>query len=745
MLAKSDLRTLEGTLERLTYHNEDTGYTVARLTPAGTAYEVTVVGALAGANVGESLRLHGTWVTHPRYGRQFEVQSYSIKLPATIEGIRKYLGSGLVKGVGPVNAARIVSYFGLETLDIIEQDIDRLREVPGVGPKRATRIAEAWDEQKQIKEIMLFLQSHGISSSLAVKIYKQYGEAAATVVQESPYRLAGDIHGIGFKTADRIAQQLGMPLDAPDRLQAGLSYALGTFSDEGHCYAAPTALIAAASDLLEVAAPKCATVLKMMIQTEDVIAVTDDGDTEPSALYLPPFYYAEAGVARRINQLLSSPRDRLANFREVDWEIAFDWLSRQSSLQLTTEQATAIRTALTERVSILTGGPGTGKSTILGSLISLLQAKGKSVLLAAPTGRAAKRLSETTGLPARTIHRLLEFSPGPSGAFLRDRDRPLDTDLVVIDEVSMIDILLMNHLLKAVEAGTHLLLVGDVDQLPSVGSGNVLRDLIQSGTLPVTRLQTIFRQAEESSIVVNAHRINRGELPRFGEEASDFYFFRQSDPELAADLLIDIVARRIPAKFGLDPLRDVQVLCPMHRGACGVTALNQRLQAKLNPHADAKPTLHQGTHAFRMGDRVMQTRNAYERQVFNGDMGVVTHVDTEEQSITVFFDGAEAVYEASQLDELVHAYAVSIHKSQGSEFPAVVVPVLTQHYVMLQRNLLYTAVTRARGLVVLVGDRRAIAIAVRNHRVTRRNTRLAERLSGGGAAPASAAADLVYP
>jgi exodeoxyribonuclease V alpha subunit len=540
-----NLRTLEGTLERLTYHNEENGYTVARLSPLGKSYEVTVVGALAGINIGESLRLRGTWTTHPRYGRQFEIESYSVKLPATIEGMRKYLGSGLIRGVGPVNAARIVAFFGLQTLEIIEQDVERLREVPGVGPKRAQRIAEAWEEQRQIKEVMLFLQSHGVSTGLAVKIYKQYGEAAGSVVQQAPYRLAKDIRGIGFKTADKIARQMGMPLDAPDRIRAGLSFALSTFSDDGHCFAVREALIATASELLEVEPTKCEAALEDMLKAEEVILVPRGADLEPTAVYLPPFYYAELGVANKIHQLQQTPRDRLAHFRDVDWETVFDWLAQLSSLRLAPEQEAAIRMALTERVSILTGGPGTGKSTILGSLIELLRAKKNHVLLAAPTGRAAKRLSETTGLPAKTIHRLLEFNPGLGNAFLRDRENPLDTDLVVVDEVSMIDILLMNHLLKAVETGTHLLLVGDVDQLPSVGAGNVLHDLIRSDTLPVTRLQTIFRQAEESAIVVNAHRINRGSQPLFGQGISDFFFFPQPDPEPAAELLIDIVARRI--------------------------------------------------------------------------------------------------------------------------------------------------------------------------------------------------------
>jgi exodeoxyribonuclease V alpha subunit len=719
------LQTLEGTLERLTFQNEENGYTVAKLVPEGKGYEVTVVGPLAGAQVGESVRLRGLWTTHPRYGRQFEVRSYTVHLPATVEGIRKYLGSGLIKGVGPVTAGRIVDYFGLETLTVIEEEIDRLREVPGVGEKRAAMVAEAWEEQKQIKEIMVFLQGHGVSTGLAVKIYREYGEEAVAVVRTHPYRLAKDIYGIGFKTADKIARQLGIAADAPERLQAGLRYALGEFGDQGHCYATWDELLAAAVELLEVPRDDCDVQLDVLVVQEEVIL---DEVPQARAVYLPSFYYAEVGVANRLRALRDAPRDRLALFQGVDWQAAFAWLDERNELALVEQQREAVRMALTERVSVLTGGPGTGKTTITTSIIQMLQAKGRSVLLAAPTGRAAKRLSEATGVEAKTIHRLLEFKPSEGNVFLRDRDNPLDADLIVVDEASMIDILLMNHLLKAVEGGSHLLLVGDVDQLPSVGPGNVLRDLIESAALPVTRLETIFRQAEDSYIIVNAHRINHGEMPVW-KGAQDFYLFRVPEPDRAAEMLIDVVAQRIPAKFGYDPGSEIQVLSPMHRGAAGVSALNRQLQERLNPPAPQKAQSTHGSRVFRVGDRVMQIRNDYDRQVFNGDMGQVVALDAEDGLVTVDFDGVPVVYEFAQLDELVHAYAVSIHKSQGSEFPAVVVPVLTQHYVMLQRNLLYTAVTRARELVVLVGSPRAIAIAVHNDAIADRNTRLAERVS----------------
>ena len=715
------LQSLEGTIERLTFQSEETGYTVARLVPKGKKHEVTVVGALAGVQVGESVRLRGLWSSHPQYGRQFEVRSYTVQLPATIEGLRKYLGSGLIKGVGPVTARRIVDTFGLETLDVIESYPQRLCEVPGIAEKRTNYIVRAWEEQKQVKEIMLFLQSHEVSAGLAVKIYKQYGDESLAVVRGDPYRLARDVYGIGFKTADKIARNLGLPVDAPARIQAGLLFALSTLSDDGHCFATREQLGKQAAELLEQPEQICLEQVQQLLAQRELVI-------EDEAVYLPPFFGAEQGVANKLRRLLAAPTDRLGLFQAVDWERAFAWLGERSRIRLTEQQQAAIRKALTEKVSILTGGPGTGKSTITASVIRLLRAKNCSVLLAAPTGRAAKRLSESTGIEAKTIHRLLEFKPATGNEFLRDRDNPLDADLIIIDETSMVDILLMNHLLSAVAPGSHLLLIGDADQLPSVGAGNVLRDLIASGALPVTRLDTIFRQAAGSYIIRNAHRINQGEMPIFSANSRDFFLFSESDPQKAADWVLELVARRIPAKFGYDANEDIQVLCPMHRGAAGVSELNQRLQAELNPPRPGKLEHQHGYRVFRLGDRVMQIRNDYERQVFNGDLGWVTGINLEEQVLTVAFDGRPVEYEYSQLDELVHAYAVSIHKAQGSEFPVVVIPLLTQHYMMLQRNLLYTAVTRAREMVVLVGSKKAIAMAVGNDRIAQRNTRLAQRL-----------------
>lgn len=720
-----DLQYLEGTLERLTYQNEENGYTVARLIPKGKSSEITIVGTLTGASVGELLRMEGVWTSHPQYGRQFEVRSFSVNYPATTEGLRKYLGSGLIKGVGPVTASRIVDYFGVSILDVIETAPQRLREVPGIGDHRVKIISGAWEEQKQIKEIMIFLQGHGVSTSLAVRIFKQYGRDSIEVVRTNPYQLARDVFGIGFRTADKIARQMGMAIDAPARLQSGLLFVLSELSNEGHCYATREQILQEAFRLLEVSQESCEAQLSILIRQNDLIA--EDG-ADGQAIYLPPFFMAERGSASRLRRIQLSARNRLQGFQSVNWEQAFAWLAKQNPIVLTEQQKDAIRMALTNKVSILTGGPGTGKSTITGSIIQLIKARGSSVLLAAPTGRAAKRLNEATGVEAKTIHRLLEFKPGGSGPFIKDQNNPLDADLVIIDETSMVDILLMNHLVDAIDQGSHLLFIGDVDQLPSVGPGNVLHDLIESGIIPVTRLDTIFRQADDSFITVNAHRINHGEMPIFSQKTQDFFLFQEKDSLKAAELVFDLVAKRIPNKFGYRPSSDIQVLSPMHRGAVGVGELNELLQKGLNPPAPGKNEFRHGHRIFREADRVMQIRNDYDRQIYNGDMGQITTIDLEEGLVSINFDGHLVQAEYAQMDELVHAYAVSIHKSQGSEFPVVVIPLLTQHYRMLQRNLLYTAITRARKLVILVGTSQAIAMAVKNNRIASRNTRLALRL-----------------
>jgi exodeoxyribonuclease V alpha subunit len=731
--------TLIGTVERITYYNEENGYTVAQLVPEGRAYTVTVIGNLLDVSPGENLRLHGGWTQHPRYGRQFQVERYTTVLPATAAGIEKYLGSGLIKGIGPVTARRIVRRFKLDTLRIIEEEPQRLREVLGVGKHRAAVIERAWEEQKAIKEVMLFLQSHNVSTSHAVRIYKTYGDASISVVRNDPYRLARDIHGIGFLTADKIARELGLAHDSPQRVQAGITYTLGQMADDGHVYAPQGELIHESTRILEVPPELVAEGIERLtaeqqVHVEPFTYAQPAGEPEAQplhedqAIYLPPFYHSEVGVANRLRTILNVEESRLAFYRGADLDRVFDHLAHQDGLALNQGQQTAVRTALTHKGTVLTGGPGTGKTTAVRTVIRLLEARAYSYALAAPTGRAAKRLAEATGREAKTVHRLLEFKPQKGFLFQRNEENPLDVDMVIVDEASMLDLLLTNHLLKAIHPESHLLLVGDVDQLPSVGAGNVLRDIIESGVAAVISLTEIFRQAEGSLIIENAHRINRGEMPHFGRQATDFFLFPAEDAEQAADLVVDLVQNRIPRKFGLDPLDDIQVLSPLHRGAAGVGELNRRLQTGLNGPLEGKPERRHGARVFRLGDRVMQIRNNYDKEVFNGDMGRVTALDVVNQSLTVRIDDLDVVYEFSELDELVHAYAVSVHKSQGSEYRAVVVPVLTQHYIMLQRNLLYTAVTRAKELVVLVGTRRAIGIAVRNNKIAERHTALDTRL-----------------
>ncbi len=717
----ASLDSLRGTIEHVTFYNEENGYTVARFLPEGKQNVVTVVGNLMGASVGESLWLEGVWLNHPQHGRQFEIKRFSLQLPATIEGLRKYLGSGLIKGIGPVTAERIVKHFGLETLDVIENDIGRLHQVDGVGRKRIEIIQRGWQEQKQIKEVMLFLQSHGVSTSLAVKIYKQYGDGALHVVQNEPYRLARDIYGIGFLTADKIAQAIGVKPDDPARIEAGVRYVLGKFSDDGHVFARHDDLIRDSVEALGAPAKLVDEAIARLTKAEELFV-------EDEAIYLAPFYYAEIGVANRLRRIFASPQSRLAEFRVTDWSAAFEWVATKSQIALTAKQQEAVQTALTSKVSILTGGPGTGKTTSVRALIQLLKAKRHTFKLAAPTGRAAKRLSEATGEPAQTLHRLLEFKPFEGKKFARDRENPLDADLIIVDESSMIDLLLMNALLKAIDITSHVLFIGDPDQLPSVGAGNVLKDLIASKFVPIVALDVIFRQSEDSLIIENAHRINQGQMPLFTQTAKDFFLFAESEPVQAALRVIDLVKHRIPRKFGLNSIDDIQVLSPMHRGEVGVSELNRALQDALNPAEEGKREWRHGSRVFRIGDKVLQTRNNYQKQVFNGDLGHVVAIDAEEQLLSIDFDSARVDYEFGEADELVHAFAMSVHKSQGSEYRAVVIPILTQHFMLLQRNLLYTAVTRAKQLVVLVGTQKAISIAVRNDKVAQRNSRLAKRL-----------------
>ncbi|MCS0638633.1 ATP-dependent RecD-like DNA helicase [Streptomyces sp. LP05-1] len=734
----SNPAVVEGVLERITYANEENGYTVARVdTGRGGGELLTVVGSLLGAQPGESLRMEGRWGSHPQFGRQFHVDNYTTVLPATIQGIRRYLGSGLIKGIGPRIADRIVEHFGLETLDIIETAPKRLVEVPGLGPKRTKLIGAAWEEQKAIKEVMVFLQGVGVSTSIAVRIYKKYGDASISVVRNQPYRLAADVWGIGFLTADRIAQAVGIPHDSPERVKAGLQYALSQSTDQGHCFLPEERLIADAVKLLQVDTGLVIECLGELAGPEEEGVVRErvpGPDGQPvTGIYLVPFHRAELSLAGRLRKLLRAEEDRLPAFRDVAWDKALSWLAGRTGAELAPEQEQAVRLALTEKVAVLTGGPGCGKSFTVRSIVELARAKRAKVVLAAPTGRAAKRLAELTGAEASTVHRLLELKPGGDAAY--DQDRPLDADLVVVDEASMLDLLLANKLVKAVAPGTHLLLVGDVDQLPSVGAGEVLGDLLApGGPVPSVRLTRIFRQAQQSGVVTNAHRVNKGEQP-VTHGLTDFFLFVADEAEEAGRLAVDVAARRVPAKFGLDPRRDVQVLAPMHRGPAGAGHLNGLLQQAITPARPDLPEKRFGGRVFRVGDKVTQIRNNYEKGangVFNGTVGVVISLDPDEQRLTVRTDEDEEVpYDFDELDELAHAYAVTIHRSQGSEYPAVVIPVTTSAWNMLQRNLLYTAITRARKLVVLVGSRRAIAQAVRTVSAGRRHTGLAYRLSGG--------------
>ncbi|GLK99281.1 ATP-dependent RecD-like DNA helicase [Dactylosporangium matsuzakiense] len=732
--AAAQATVLDAVLERITYVSEETGYTIARVATERSGQDLlTVVGSLLGAQPGESLRLVGRWGSHPKYGRQFEVHSFTTVLPATVQGIERYLGSGLIKGIGPRMAARIVGHFGIDTLRVIEEEPARLVEVPGLGPKRTGMIGAAWEEQKAIKEVMVFLQGVGVSTSLAVRIYKQYGDASVTVVRHEPYRLASDVWGIGFRTADTIARAVGIPEDSPQRVQAGLQYTLSEATDSGHCYLPEPNLIADAAEILAVPPELVRSCLADLVAAEGVVRESvpnpsAEGSSIP-AVYLVPFHRAETALAGSLLRLLHTREDRMPAFATVDWDKALTWLRTRTRVDLADEQRDAVRLALTAKVAVLTGGPGCGKSFTVKSIITLAAAKKARIVLAAPTGRAAKRLTELSGHPATTVHRLLQLRPGGDASF--DRDHPLEADLVVVDESSMLDLILANKLVKAIPEGAHLLLVGDVDQLPSVGAGEVLRDILGAPHIPRVRLTKVFRQAAQSGVVVNAHRINAGQAPVFGQHP-DFFLFPVEEPEATADTVVDIVANRVPRRFGIKP-RDIQVLTPMHRGPAGAGGLNARLQEAIAPHREGAPERRHGARVFRLGDKVIQIRNNYEKGaagIFNGTVGVVTALDQTDRHLTVRTDEDEDVeYDFDELDELQHAYAITVHRSQGSEYPAVVIPVTMSAYTLLQRNLLYTAVTRAKRLVVLAGSRRALSIAVRTAGAGRRHTALTHRIT----------------
>ena len=704
----------EGVVESITYKNEENGYTVAKIRETGNRKTILVVGSMPGLQPGETLKVSGIWINHPQYGRQLEVSTYQIRPPATTEAIRRYLASGMLKGVGKATAEQITDHFGEKTLEVLDHHPERLMEVSKIGRKRANQIRKSWEDQKQIKEVMLFLANYGVGVALSVKIFKFYGQNAVAAIKRDPYQLMRDIEGIGFLTADRIALEMGTPADSTARIQAGLIYALETMSQEGHCFAERKQLIDTCSKLIHLSPAVCEQQIDALIEKKSLLG-------EDQAVYLPFFYHAERAVASGLKRLMSTPHDALEFLTVMDWQkVAGE--SHDPGITLTDEQTRAVRMIFSNKVSILTGGPGTGKSTITGNIIQFVQSFGNTVLLAAPTGRAAKRLSEATGLDALTIHRLLEFSP-KNNAFTRTRSNPLETDMLIIDETSMVDILLMNSLVDAIKEGTHVLFIGDADQLPSVGAGNVLRDMIDSVYIPTIRLTQIFRQSGNSYIIQNAHQINQGLMPEFPPDAADFFLFGMEDSQKAEDWIIDIAVNRLPEKFGLRTA-DIQVLSPMYRGPAGVNALNQRLQNTLNPAGAGKRQHQMGERIFRERDRVMQLRNNYEKLVYNGDIGEILQIDAEDQTVLVNYDNKFVQYDFSELDEIQLAYAISIHKSQGSEFPAVIIPVIKGHYIMLQRNLIYTAITRARKIVVLVGSRKAIGMAINNNQTNRRNTRL---------------------
>ena len=797
------METLQGILERIVYENPDTGYTVGRLSARDHAELITVVGNLASINPGESLLLQGEWVDNARYGRQFQIEKYETILPANVVGLRKYLGSGLIKGIGPKMATRIVQKFGMDTMDIIEHDPEKLARIPGIGRHRVKIIKEAWEAQREIKNVMLFLQSHDVSTTHAAKIYKTYENNAIAVVTENPYRLADDIYGIGFVTADTIAQKLGIDKDAPHRVQAGIKYVLSQKADEGHVFQHHNELIEACQAMLEQEPEAIEEGVRALIEKEEVmvpdfadpmhtdeeVAVGEplsnykisDGQEiseahqEPfstdnrqpitdnhSAIYLAPFYYAELGVANQFLRLLS---DEVQDLNYGDTKVSsfttdavLTQLEQEMRIHFAPQQREAIHTAMTARAMILTGGPGTGKTTTTVGMIRLFEAQGRHITLTAPTGRAAKRLSETTGGEAKTIHRLLEFSPQING-FKRNRQNPLDTDVVIVDETSMVDLVLMNRLMQAIRPRTTLILIGDVDQLPSVGAGNVLKSLIDSQRIPVIKLTEIFRQAQESMIVMNAHRINKGDFPELtGEADRNFFFIEEENPDEIVELICSLISDRLPQHYDYHPIDDIQLLCPMRRGALGTESLNKRLQEVLNLEYTAPAAIHPlekarfgpRTHGqgprrgevtssqsrtaggFRIGDKVMQVRNNYDYDVFNGDIGRVVAIEHIDKKVRIQFPDKQVAYDTADLGELVLAYATTIHKAQGSEYPAVVIPLHTQHYLMLQRNLLYTGITRAKERVVIVGTKQALGICIRNNQVMERNTYLAERLQESG-------------
>ena len=716
---------IHGLLEKISYHNEENDFVVAKLREKDKRELTTIVGHLSGIHPGESLKLTGNWVHNKKFGEQFQVETFEVTIPATLLGIQKYLASGLIKGIGPIMSERIVEKFGLDTLEVIERKPERLSEVEGIGPKRISMIKKTWEEQKEIKEIMIFLQGHGVSASYSAKIYKQYGNQSIEIVKENPYRLAHDIYGTGFITADKIAQHLGIDQNSLIRAKAGLIYVLNQLTEEGHVYYPENQLIHKAREILHVDEEIIFQAVRVLSKEKELFLEDLEPEGSLRAVFLAPFYTAEKGVAQRLTNLKESP----SNIRPIHPEKAIEWVQQKLGIELAQKQEEAVLLAATSKVLIITGGPGTGKTTIITAILRIFQQLKLRVLLAAPTGRAAKRMNEATGWGAKTIHRLLEYSPH-KGGFKKDQDDPLEADVVIIDETSMVDSLFMHHLLKAIPSHAHLILVGDVDQLPSVGPGNILKDIIKSGRFTVVTLTEIFRQAQESMIVVNAHKVNQGQFPVLKgvdkPEETDFRFIQEEDPEKILQNILDLCSERIPGQYRFHPLQEIQVLAPMHKGTIGVANLNIELQKRLNPGPSG---ITRGTWSFRIGDKVMQIVNNYDKDVFNGDIGWISKIDPEEREVVIDFDGRPVPYDYSDLDEVVLAYAVSVHKAQGSEYPVVILPVVTQHYMLLQRNLIYTGITRAKKRVILIGTKKALGIAIRNNKPQRRYTLLSERLA----------------
>ena len=719
--ATEQLEKLTGSIERVTYHNPENGFCVLRIKCKGQRDLTTVVGSSITVTAGEYMECLGSWFNDKTHGLQFKAQQLKVVEPTTLEGIEKYLGSGLVKGIGPGFAKRLVKAFGRDVFEIIEANPDKLTELDGIGAKRKERITKAWSEQKKIREIVVFLHSHGVGTARAVRIYKTYGDNAIPKVKENPYRLAMDIRGIGFKTADALAVRLGIPKDSVIRARAGVRHVLQEYSGQGHCAALVDDLIQASIEILEIAQPIIEEAIEKEIASGEL--VQEDFDGKPG-LFLSGFYKAELSVTKKLKSLQQGP----VAWGDIDIDKAVPWVEEKNKISLSESQRKAIELAVSSKVVIITGGPGVGKTTVVNSILKIIRAKTSKILLCAPTGRAAKRLSESTNMEAKTLHRLLAYDPQSHG-FKHNEEMPLEADLLVIDEMSMVDILMMNNLLKAVPQDCAVIFVGDVDQLPSVGPGSVLADCINSEAIPTVKLTEIFRQAASSQIIVNAHRINKGYMPKLdydSEEMTDFYFVKGDTPEIIQAKLLKVISERIPKRFNLDPMRQVQVLTPMNRGSLGARSLNIEIKNCLNQSKGQEVTRY-GT-SFSTGDKVIQMVNNYDKDVFNGDIGFITQMDMEESQLLIDFDGREVEYEFDELDEVALAYAISIHKSQGSEYPAIVIPLATQHFTLLERNLVYTGVTRGKGLVVVVGQAKALGMAVKNKGSSQRLTKLESRL-----------------